>query len=215
MAGKRYPYEVKYEKIGQLCFACGLLGHSYKECGDGVFDEATLKFGDFVYVTPLGRGRGSSSFRGGLRGERVGVSFGGGRDDKNLSSGRGRGAEGRGRGGVPYYDWRKHPERHANGSNKDLSDTTTSPTKVNDQSMTEADLNAKRRLGFDGAPTPNPTLTILGPNMLIDGENSVDLDPIDNPPAKENKRTKLVDGTSVSGASSGSAASLEGDRRAQ
>jgi hypothetical protein len=37
--------------------------------------------------------------------------------------------------------------------------------------MTEADLNAKRRLGFDGVPTPNPTLTILGPNMLIDGEN--------------------------------------------
>jgi hypothetical protein len=74
--------------------------------------------------------------------------------------------------------------------------------------MTEADLNAKRRLGFDGVPTPNPTLTILGPNMLIDGENSVESDPLDNPLAKENKRTKLADGTFVSGASSGSAASL-------
>jgi hypothetical protein len=102
MAGKRYPCEVKYEKIGQLCFACGLLGHSFKECGDGVFDEATLKFGDFVYVTPLGRGRGSSSFKVGLRSERGGGPLGGGRGDANLPpSSHGRGAEGRGREAPP------------------------------------------------------------------------------------------------------------------
>jgi hypothetical protein len=91
----------------------------------------------------------------------------------------------------------------------------TRTSLMNDEKMTEAGLNAKRGLGFDGAPIPNPILAILGSNMLIDGENSVELDPLDNLPAKENKRTKFADGTSVSGASTGSVASLEGDRRVQ
>jgi hypothetical protein len=79
--------------------------------------------------------------------------------------------------------------------------------------MTDADLHAKRRLGFE-ASVPNPTLAIMGSTMQIDGVASA-VEPTNNTQAKENNRTKLADGTSVSGATNGSAASFEDDRRAQ
>jgi hypothetical protein len=91
-------------------------------------------------------------------------------------------------------------------------DTATSPVKSGDVNMSDTDSLAKKRLAFEtnnGGKEGNMTNgTLLLENTPGIKDNIVVGE-------KDNKRHKRDDGTSVSGTSGGSAASLEGDRRTQ
>jgi hypothetical protein len=208
---KRYLYAVKYEKLGQVCYACGLIGHSYKECRIGVFEEKDLKFGEWIYVTPPGRGRGAGNFRGGLRGGGGEPSYGGGRGGV-YDGGHGN----RGRGSGTWVDWRQHPEHVTKTSDIDLTDTATSPVKTPDVHMSEAEKSVKKRLAFgsDGQEADN-TLATMDVSMLGVEEALHNQGADETEGANDNKRQKKSDGTPSASANSGSAASLEDDRRVQ
>jgi hypothetical protein len=111
--GKRCLFVVKYEKLGMFCNACGLIGHIYKECGTGVFEEKELNFGEWIHANSTSRGRGLGGQRGGLRGGRSDfISPRGHGDLSRDGGGRGRGKwTGTGRGRGAFVDWRQHPER--------------------------------------------------------------------------------------------------------
>jgi hypothetical protein len=217
LGGKRSVFAVKYEKLGMLCFACGLIGHVHKECGTGVFEDKDLKFGEWIHAFPS-RGRGAGSMRGGLRGGRGVPMAPGGRGihAEAVFNTQGRGNLGMtcamGRGN--YFDWRDHPERKTSDFEGKLSDTASSPNKVNDQLMTDVEKNAKKRLAFGPNIADGETLAITN-EMHVDVENSPNIGEEYDQANKDKKRYKKEDGTSISGQSNGSAASPEDDRRVQ
>ncbi|KAI5002913.1 hypothetical protein ZWY2020_027563 [Hordeum vulgare] len=51
----RSVYAVRYKKLARFCKACGIIGHDHKECGNGVYEERDLKFGDYLYADPPGK----------------------------------------------------------------------------------------------------------------------------------------------------------------
>jgi hypothetical protein len=215
LANKRNLFEVKYEKLGQICFACGLIGHDFKECGDGMFDEAKLKFGEWLHAEPTGRGRGGYG-QGGLRGGSA-QAMQGGRGESPIGHGRGDFGENPGRGRGNFVDWRDHPERNGRNTDIELSDTATSPIKNGSIHMQVGDSTgsgAKRNIDFtdmdgvvnaveDNVPVAMVTDGNTLPNALIpnlgDGKD-------------RKKRSKK---TGADSSSIGSASSQEGLDRSQ
>ncbi|KAM0890100.1 hypothetical protein ACQ4PT_027283 [Festuca glaucescens] len=179
LGGQRALFAVKYEKIGLLCFACGLLGHWYKECGIGVYEEKNLKFGDWIYTNPGGRGQGGGMQRGGTKDSWSSAPSAGGRSGpSNSVVGRGRGGsgggEGRGRGRGGYAGWCDHPEKRAQASDSDLADTVTSPVKKNstDIHMLDAEKSARKRLALEeNKGATNGDLPLNENTMITDAPN--------------------------------------------
>ena len=94
----------------------------------------------------------------------------------------------------------------------ELLDTANSPSKNKDETMSDAEKAAKRRLEF-GGDIGNENLAIIASDMLVDG---VTVNPLfEKENSSDSKRQKKEDGTTASNQSAGSAASLEDDRRAQ
>jgi hypothetical protein len=142
--GQREFYKIQFEKFLKFCGACGMLGHTHLKCGMGEHDETKLKWGDFLKAD-RDTWHGRRGFLG-ARGDGAGLR--GGRDG------------GRGRGQGEFYDWRLHRE-HKNSSrddkeNPELQDTTTSPNKVRDIVMTDAEKNARKRINFNDAGLLQP-----------------------------------------------------------
>ena len=79
-AGKREIFLVKYERLPKWCAVCGMLGHTYKEHGDGIHPPSALVFKNLKATRSMrqparinrgrGRGRGPSDPRRGNRGAR-------------------------------------------------------------------------------------------------------------------------------------------------
>jgi hypothetical protein len=202
--GKRSLYMVKYEKLGLFCNACGLVGHVYKECGNGIFEEKQLKFGEWLHAYPSGRGR-SSLGRGGMRG---GNSVFGtparGEEQQGRGMGRGRGS---------FVDWRSHPERRVPGKDGELKNTASNPIKSGDVVMaeTETEMAARKRLAFQDTLDNTSTSALNNTKtQKVDGT-----EPTDSGGSSDSKRHKRNNGMEPSGTRTGSAASFEDDRRDQ
>ena len=78
---KREIFRVKYERLTDWCAVCGMLGHLFKECGNGIHPPPALVFKNLKADWFRGPGRGPGAARGfqGGRGRGNGCSGQGGR----------------------------------------------------------------------------------------------------------------------------------------
>lgn len=118
-------YRVLYEKIPKFCNVCGLMGHTYPECGDGVHPPESMQYGSWMladipwnrprkphqpeHVQQQGRGPGQ---RGGR------------------SGGRSAGRAGRGRGGGVQAERETNRKRTSQEAALDGGGKTSSPAKT-------------------------------------------------------------------------------------
>jgi hypothetical protein len=154
--GQREIFAIKYEKMPRFCSACGLVGHSHLECGAGEYEEANLKWGEFLKADwetwvcngAVGTRGGGRSGRGG-REQRGGFAREGGRGNNPPL-----------RGGMT--SWRHNAigsTELANGRERELDDTAASPVKNQDEVMdekddrTSSDSGTKRLLQFHAKGT--------------------------------------------------------------
>lgn len=182
---------IKYEKVPFFCKRCGLIGHNHEECGDGVWGTKDLQYGDFMLAV-----------------RRLTTPF----PEARPFAGRGRGSwPGR---GAPQFTARKRNSLEADLDNADdLKDDATSPMKTapsDVQNLVEEVTDAKRNLDFNSESTDAAMA-----QAPIESVNPVDIPPPPPPYMDPRDRSKLRKTTSSNSDLATSAASSEGDRRAQ
>lgn len=128
---QRVLFRVKYEILPDWCAVCGYLGHTFKECGDGIHPPKALVFKDLRATWFRGPGRGP--------GENMGNRGGRGR-------GRGGRGSGRGRGGM---------QQNSNTPVSEVDPVLNSE----DTDMTDGERNQKR--GASAVADPNTPLNPL------------------------------------------------------
>ncbi|XP_074303532.1 uncharacterized protein LOC141637988 [Silene latifolia] len=45
-------FDVKYEKLPNFCYGCGLIVHGERDCDEGPYEEHELRFGDWLRASP-------------------------------------------------------------------------------------------------------------------------------------------------------------------
>jgi hypothetical protein len=183
--GKREIFRVRYERIPAWCEVCGILGHVYKEHGDGVHADKDRKFGSWLLAEPSGRG-GRGRGRGGL-------GRGAGRSDRGRGRGRGFGTE-------------AYSEEDLNALGSEL---LLQHNKETDMEMDEAEKNRKR-----GSNNPAVTVNQLV-NQFDGGSPAIVPPPASPQPKRDQKRHKKVGEKEIDESYSGSAGSGEEHRRDQ
>ncbi|XBJ07653.1 hypothetical protein VPH35_013135 [Triticum aestivum] len=65
---ERQVFLVRYEKLARFCSVCGIIGHEYKECGSGIHDKRSKKFGAWLYADGPNKPRNDGAYdRGGYK----------------------------------------------------------------------------------------------------------------------------------------------------
>jgi hypothetical protein len=184
--GHREIFRVRYERNPVWCEVCGMLGHSYKEHGNGVHQPKDRKYGPWLLADPGWRGRGRG--RGG--------------------SGRGAGRAGRGRGrGYEIYteEGTEDFPSDVNGSALVLNEN-----KPGDDDMEDAENIKKRSSTLEpGCPATVGALVNQfnqSPPVIV---------PPASPQAKRDPKRQKSDATSEEEGKSGSAGSHAEHRRDQ
>jgi hypothetical protein len=169
--GQRQVFALRYEKLAGFCSVCGLLGHDYKECGRGVYEEKDHKYREWLYAdTP----------RQSIRGEYGGTR--GGRGN------RGRGA-GRGMGSRVYHE----RDGGRGEESEELKDTGTSPQKNSNMLIDKAagEAGARKRLNMhDQESWKEGQLLLTDENMVgTTEEDDNDTTSVDSQGNKRAKKT--------------------------
>jgi hypothetical protein len=189
--GKRQVFALRYEKLAGFCSVCGLLGHEFKECGHGVYEEKDHKFREWLYADPP-RPSGRGDY-GAVRGGR---------------GNRGRGS-GRSRDSVFYRGNGRSEEE-----SEELKDTGTSPNKVADMVLDKVgEIGVRKRLNMDGQDLGKDGLLRLtdGSSLGTMEEEDSDTTSVDS---QGNKRAKKTNNCELN-PNEILAGSLEGCRQTQ
>ncbi|KAM0929804.1 hypothetical protein ACQ4PT_001408 [Festuca glaucescens] len=183
---------VKYEKKSLFCKRCGLLGHDHDECADGAWEPKDLQYGEWMLAV-----RRSNSQMEPRRFAAREPARGG------LMS----------RGGYNPGAKKRSYQEAALDNGEDLKDTASSPGKVgpmDEDKDARENSAAKKQLDMNAAETKNLDNTI---GTTSGKEETPPPPPPEYVNPRDRTKQRKTDPTVNDLATS--AASLEGDRRAQ